>query len=246
MPVRSMTGFAQVNGIIAALNGAAPASFTLSLKSVNHRFLDLHLRLPAETDTLEMKVRRILKEKLARGHIELTLSLDQSNGNQMAVNRPLVEAYVQAFRAAARDFGIAAEPDLNAIFRMPGALGGAMPVEPEALEPAVLAALGTAVTKLNDMRAEEGRGIERELRDRIQRLRSATFEIEKFRSVVLKANFERLQTRLRELLSTQMDHDRMMQEAAVAADRGDIQEEIARMNTHLDHFLGLLGQEGEI
>src|SRR3954469_2751472 len=114
MPVRSMTGFAQVKGVTIARNGAPPAGFTLSLKSVNHRFLDLHLRLPSETDSLEMKVRRMLKEKLARGHVELTLTLEQANASQMAVNRPLVEGYVHAFRAAARDFGIAAEPDLNA------------------------------------------------------------------------------------------------------------------------------------
>lgn len=246
MPVRSMTGFAQVKGSIAQRNGEQATAFTLSLKSVNHRFLDLHLRLPAETDSLEMKVRRALKEKLARGHVELTLALEQANGQQLAINRPLVEGYVQTFRQAAREFGIGGEPDLNAVFRIPGALGGAVQAEPEALEPAVLAALNSAVAKLNEMRAEEGRGIERELRDRIQRLRSATSEIEKFRSAVLKANFERLQMRLRELLSTQVDSDRLMQEAAVAADRSDIQEEIARMHTHLDHFLGLLDSEGEI
>lgn len=246
MPVLSMTGFAQVKGSTAQTNGTPSAAFTLTLKSVNHRFLDLHLRLPAETDSLEIKIRRSLKEKLARGHVELTLALEPANGQQLAINRPLVEGYVQTFRQAAREFGIAAEPDLNAVFRIPGALGGAMQVEPEALEPAVLAALNSAISKLNDMRAEEGRSIERELRDRIQRLRSATAEIEKFRGAVLKTNFERLQARLRELLATQVDPDRLMQEAAMAADRSDIQEEIARMNTHLDHFLGLLDGEGEI
>src|SRR5437868_14171590 len=145
MSIRSMTGFAQVKGHIND-----QLAFSLSLKSVNHRFLDLHLRLPADTDSLEMKLRRALKEKLARGHVELTLTLEQANAQQLAINRPLVEAYIQAFRAAARDFGIVAEPDLNAIFRIPGALGGAMQVEADALEPALLAALDSAIAKLND------------------------------------------------------------------------------------------------
>src|SRR5579884_96190 len=235
MPVRSMTGFAQVKGAATQREAASAVAFTLSLKSVNHRFLDLHLRLPSDTDSLEMKIRRALKERLARGHIEVTLTLEQPNGVQMAMNRPLVEAYVGAFRAAAREFGITDEPDLNAVFRLPGALGGATQVDAETLEPPVLAALESAIARLNEMRAEEGRGIERELRDRIGRLRSATGEIEKFRAAVLKANFERLQSRLRELLATQIDQDRLMQEAAIAAERTDIQEEIARMNTHLDH-----------
>jgi uncharacterized protein (TIGR00255 family) len=246
MPVRSMTGFAQVKGSIESRDGAPSASFTLSLKSVNHRFLDLHLRLPADTDALEVKLRRGLKEKLARGHVELTLSIENSNGQQAAINRPLVEGYIQAFRQAAREFGIVAEPDLNAVFRIPGALAGGTAIASDALDGPVLTALETAVGRLNEMRSEEGRGIERELRERLERLRAATAEIEKFRSAVLKANFERLQSRLRELLASQTDSDRLMQEAAIAADRSDIREEIARMNTHLDHFLGLLDSGGEV
>jgi uncharacterized protein (TIGR00255 family) len=73
MPLRSMTGFAQVKGQVNA-----QLAFALSLKSVNHRFLDLHFRLPSDTDALEMKLRRMLKEKMARGHVEVILNLDRS------------------------------------------------------------------------------------------------------------------------------------------------------------------------
>src|SRR6266851_4403985 len=88
--IRSMTGFAQVKGAAVAANGAAGAAFTLSLKSVNHRFLDLHLRLPADTDALEMKLRRLLKEKVARGHVEVTLALDRGGEEGYSLNRQLV------------------------------------------------------------------------------------------------------------------------------------------------------------
>jgi uncharacterized protein (TIGR00255 family) len=71
-----MTGFAQVKGQVNA-----GLSFALALKSVNHRFLDLHFRLPSDTDALEMKLRRLLKEKLARGHLEVALSLEYSGSN---------------------------------------------------------------------------------------------------------------------------------------------------------------------
>src|ERR1700756_6073478 len=101
MPIRSMTGFAQVRGLLNGQSG-----FTLSLKSVNHRFLDLHFRMPSESDGLEMKLRRLLKEKLARGHVELTLSLDRGSSEGFALNRELVGGYVNAFRAAASGFGI--------------------------------------------------------------------------------------------------------------------------------------------
>src|SRR5437763_15117166 len=115
MAVRSMTGSAQVKDTLPARDGAAGAAFSVSLKSVNHRFLDLHLRLPGDTDALEMKLRRLLKEKVARGHVEITISLDKSSDNALTFNRELVGGYIGAFRAAAAEFGLNAEPDLNAV-----------------------------------------------------------------------------------------------------------------------------------
>src|ERR1700687_491984 len=99
MAIRSMTGFAQVKG-----QSPDQVAFTITLKSVNHRFLDLHLRMPADSDALEMKVRRIFKEKLHRGHVELTLSMERADGSALAVNRPLVGGYVNVFREAAKEF----------------------------------------------------------------------------------------------------------------------------------------------
>src|ERR1700738_537074 len=104
MPIRSMTGFEQVKGQVADQlgngPGRSPMGFTLSLKSVNHRFLDLHFRIPSDSDSLEMKLRRLLKEKLARGHVELTLSLERGVADGFSLNRDLVGGYIQAFRKA--------------------------------------------------------------------------------------------------------------------------------------------------
>ena len=96
MSIRSMTGFAQVKGQVNGQFG-----FTLSLKSVNHRFLDIHFRMPSDSDDLEMKLRRRLKEKMARGHVELTLNMERGASEGFSLNRALVGGYVQAFRAAA-------------------------------------------------------------------------------------------------------------------------------------------------
>src|SRR5205823_8845338 len=134
MAVRSMTGFAQVKSTLPARNGAAGAAFSVSLKSVNHRFLDLHLRLPGDSDALEMKLRRLLKEKLARGHVEITVALDRGGEASLTFNRELVGGYIAAFRAAAAEFGLNAEPDLNAVLRLPGALGAASAGLDEAAE----------------------------------------------------------------------------------------------------------------
>lgn len=240
MPIRSMTGFAQAKGQV---NGG-PA-FSISLKSVNHRFLDLHFRLPANTDALEMQLRRILKEQIARGHVDVNLSFEQEGAASLALNRQLVSAYVQAFRAAAVEASIASEPDLNAILRMPGALEAAAAPSQEELVPAVLSAVDQVLLQLNRMREEEGRGMDRELRQRMSSLKAACTEVRKHRETVLRTYAERLKSRMQEWLSSAIEPDRIVQEAAMLADRSDIQEELVRLENHVDHFLGLLDEKGE-
>jgi len=241
MPLRSMTGFAQVKGQVTA--GLA---FSLALKSVNHRFLDLHFRLPSGVDALEMKLRRLLKEKMARGHVEVTLSMEYAGNNGVALNRQLVGSYVQAFRAAADEFGVSGEPDLNVVLRMPGAMESAAEKSGEELEAAVLARVEEAMGKLNQMREEEGQGAETELRERMAHLSKAAAGMEGHRSAIQRSYTDRLQARMQEMLGGQIDRERILQEAAVLVDRSDIQEELVRLNTHVKHFLGLLDQGGEV
>ena len=241
MPLRSMTGFAQIKGQVNA-----HLAFVLSLKSVNHRFLDLHFRLPSETDGLEMKLRRLLKEKLARGHVEVTLSLDFNDVSRVTLNRQLVAGYVQAFRSAAKEFGVNGEPDLNVVLRMPGAMDSGAEKVGDELEAAVMDQIEEALVKLNEMREEEGRGIESELRQRMAHLQRAGHGVEGHRSAILRAYAERLQARMHEMLGAQVDKERILQEAALLVDRSDIQEELVRLNTHVKHFIGLLDQGGEI
>jgi uncharacterized protein (TIGR00255 family) len=242
MAIRSMTGFAQVKG-----HYNDQVAFTITLKSVNHRFLDLHLRMPADSDALEMKIRRIFKERLHRGHVELTLSMERADGASLAVNRQLVGGYVSAFREAAREFAVNGDPDLMSILKMPGAMSGSViDANDEALEAEILAKLEDAIKKLDAMRAEEGTGIVRELRERMAHLHQATEEVEKLRSAVLHAHLERIQSRMQELVGNHADKDRILQEAAMLAERSDIQEELVRMKNHIQHFLGLLEAPGEV
>jgi uncharacterized protein (TIGR00255 family) len=250
MPIRSMTGFAQVKGQVidprSVVPGKSPLAFTLSLKSVNHRFLDVHFRMPSDSDSLEMKLRRLLKEKLARGHVELTLNLERGGGESFALNRQIAGGYIQAFRAAAAEFGLPAEPDLNAVLRLPGALDSATLPADGALEASVLAKVEELLGYLNQMREEEGRGIERELRQRLAHVQKAGDEVEKHRQQVQHIYVDRLKARMQELIGSQVDPERLLQEAALLVDRSDIQEELVRLNTHVKHFLGLLEQGGEV
>ncbi|MGA9585319.1 MAG: YicC/YloC family endoribonuclease, partial [Terracidiphilus sp.] len=117
MPIYSMTGFARTQ-----VRVHDQLSYTLSVKSVNHRFLDIQLRLPAGLDVLEMELRRMLKESLVRGHVELTLSVDRTVQQKTGYNREMVAGYIDAFKQARSEFHMKGEPDLNIALRMPGAL----------------------------------------------------------------------------------------------------------------------------
>jgi uncharacterized protein (TIGR00255 family) len=242
MPIHSMTGFAQARGQVNGKLG-----FTLALKSVNHRFLDLHFRMPPDSSELEMKLRRLLKEKMARGHVEVTLTLQPTAEQGFAVNRQLIGGYVEAFRRLAEDLGVTAEPDLNSALKLPGAMDASSEAAgDEELQTAVLATVNDILYRLNEMRAEEGRGMERELRDRLARLETGAAEVDKLRGGMLQAHLERLRTRIQELVGTQAEPERILQEAALLAERSDIQEELVRLNTHIQHFRGLLDGGGEV
>ena len=241
MPIRSMTGFAQVKS-----QAGDNISFSLSLKSVNHRFLDPQLRLPAEMDELEIKLRRLLKERLARGHVEVTLVVEHRHGEAVGFNRELVGGYVAAFRKAAAEFGAPGEPDLNAAFRMPGALSETASLDGD-FQQAVLKSVEKAIEKLNIMREHEGQGMEAELRSRLKSLEDAARQVSQLRSVVTRAVMEKVRARMKELLeNVSADEDRILQEAALLAERSDIQEELVRLQTHIEHFRKLLDGGGEV
>ncbi|MFT4111897.1 YicC/YloC family endoribonuclease [Silvibacterium sp.] len=250
-PVYSMTGFARRSGRVSDLLG-----FTLSLKSVNHRFLDLHLRLPSNTDALEMELRRELKARLSRGHVEVTLNLDRTTRNEVAYDASQVAAYVEIFRKAAAEHGLVCEPDLNEIFRMPGVFSenrgdrsqGERNLEEEAkaIETAVLADLPALVDALNEMRAREGSVLAAELRAGLDRLEASVGEAATLREDVQQAYFERIAQRLKAMVSEAFDPQRVLQEAALLAEKSDVEEEVARLKAHIGHFRELLAQGGEI
>ncbi|HEX5236697.1 MAG TPA: YicC/YloC family endoribonuclease [Silvibacterium sp.] len=245
---RSMTGFARASSRISETLG-----ITLTLKSVNHRFLDLHLRLPPGMDGLEMQLRRLLKQHLVRGHIEVALNLDRGQRSEAGYDADLIAEYISAFRKIAAAHNLHSEPDLNAIFRIPGVFGvdGKSSIErgsdeeAQAIETAVLREINPLIEALNAMRAQEGDLLSKELLAGLQRLRKLVDEAAGLREDVQQAYFDRISQRLTAMLGNAFDRDRVLQEAALIAERSDVDEEAARLRMHIDHFRGMLESGGE-
>ncbi len=239
-----MTGYATVR-----MDAAEKASHTLTLKSVNHRFLDLQLRLPQSCDGLEAPIRKLLKEHIQRGHVEFSLQLEREHRQALSLNHDQIAAYIAAFRAAAAAHDLVAEPDLNEILRLPGMVAKQSPVSAEdgtALESEILAELPDLVASFNAVRAAEGRVLALELRASMSRIDDLAAEVSTLREGARAGAFDRLRARIFELTQSSPPDDRLLAEAALLAERSDIEEEIIRLRAHTAAFLTLLDQGGPL
>ena len=247
MAIYSMTGFARVQ-VRVPLNEEDQLSYTLTVKSVNHRFLDVQLRLPNGLDGLEMELRKIMKENLVRGHVELALSIDRSGQQKTGYNRELVAGFLAAFAEAQREHGLKGKPDLNTALRMPGALQAENRAEVDltALEASVRQEVGPLLEELKVMRAREGESLNGILRSTLDRLSESTDCVAQLRPEIEQRYQERLTQRLFAATGPEFNRQRLLEEVAVLVDRSDVSEELTRMTAHIAHFRELLNAGGEL
>ncbi len=240
-----MTGFASVEGTLAGGRG-----FGVTVKSVNHRHLDLQVRVPVGFDGLEAGLRKVLKAGVKRGHVEVTVSLEKGAGvGVVAVDEALLGAYVEAHRRAAERFGVSAEIDLNGLLRMPGVMSAAaVVVDVVEAEGPVMEVASRAVERLNEVRAAEGAALVAELKAGMERVSGMAEEARVLREGVRAAQVERLRGKLMEMLGEQygVSDERLLTEAALLVERGDVEEELVRLRTHVERFNGLLEGGGEV
>jgi uncharacterized protein (TIGR00255 family) len=243
-PIRSMTGFARVQKSIDH------GDIVVSLKSVNHRGLDLHFHLGPELDPLETAMRAVIKRSVLRGHIDVRCSaLRTGNGVSNGLNLPLLRSYLAAFRKVASEEGIHnAQPDLNQILLLPGIFGAPTEGDPDASsESAILAALEDAAEKLNQFRTREGAELVTFIREQNAAIRQTAAEMAQIRDRAIPLFHKRLAEKLQELLGgSTLDPQRLAQEAALLADRGDIGEEISRLQIHSRQLDEILNSGGEV
>jgi uncharacterized protein (TIGR00255 family) len=244
MPVRSMTGFAGVS------RSTACGELTLSIKTVNHRGLDMHFHMPLEFDAAEPLLRALLRKRLVRGHVQVQVFLKRNaEAAQTAlVNEARLSAWLDSFRSIAERYHLDSKPDLNQALRLPGMMEASAGAGADAaLDAEVLAAAEEAIAELDAFRVREGQAIESEIRMRIDSLSELTARMEDIRTRALPHFHARLKERLGELLngSHQIDAARLAQEAAILAERSDISEELVRLRTHAQQAGALLSAPGE-
>jgi uncharacterized protein (TIGR00255 family) len=224
----------------------------VSVKSVNHRFLDLKLRTPEGFDAYEIRLRQIVRERIHRGHVEVHVSAEPAAGAALQVNGPLLQAYLRAVQELQKRIDSSEPLDAVALLRLPGVAGGMGIVVPE--DEAAQAALGRvledclyeALSRLDEMRRTEGRQLAADMRARIALLAGHAERVRELSAKLQPAFASRLAARLADLLGgAAVDPARLAQEAALLAERSDISEELERLRSHILQFASLLDGTSE-
>jgi uncharacterized protein (TIGR00255 family) len=233
-----MTGYAHAQAEFGGF------SLRVSVRSVNHRFLDLHLRVPEGFEPVEPRMRQIVRERVRRGHLDLTVRYELAGPSAVSVNQEVAAAYLEAVHALREKFAIHAEPDLASILRLPGVIGppaASLDEGIERLEGVVAKCLTEALDKLDRMREHEAESLRQEMSGRLASIASLSGTIKVLAERARPAFARRLETRLKELLGdAHLDPARLAQEAALAAERSDVSEELTRLASHVKQFESLL------
>jgi uncharacterized protein (TIGR00255 family) len=220
----------------------------MTVKSVNHRGLDVHFRMPGALDPFEGAVRAVVKKHVIRGHIQVQVSyVDAQENGPAELNQAMLESYLTTFHRFSAIHGLHGQPDLNLAFQMPGMFLQTEPEPDTELEKLLVEAAEEALTKLNEFREREGGEITVDMRARNTAVINAARQMDALRAGAT-AEFEaRLQERLAELLKTvEIEPQRLAQEVAYLVDRSDISEELTRLKVHAVQLDDLLTAGGEI
>lgn len=239
--LRSMTGYGR-----GSCSGD-DYGVTVELRSVNHRYADLFLRVPREIHLFEDRIRRLLKKEVRRGRVEVHITLSGLPGGEAAVtlNKELATAYHRVLERLAQHLDLPMTLSLGELIQLPGILqdpGAAQ--EEEYLWPFLEKALQEALGSLVRSREEEGANLSRDLQLRSEGVVAMVDELALLAPAVLEEQHLRLKNRLTEMLGAHFDPGRILMECAVLAERMDIHEEVIRLKSHLESFQGTLRGEG--
>lgn len=227
----SMTGYGKGTGVFDN------RELTIELKSVNHRFLDLTVKLPRTLLYAEDAIRKVLQSSLSRGHVDVYVTLvDKREGaTSINIDKSLVGEYVRLAKTVADEFNLTNDFTASSALRIPDAIM-VDSANQEGLTPFIEQCTKEAVKGLIEMRRAEGEALFRDLSGRIVNMRGM-LEVVKSRAPFVAEDYRvRLTEKLTELLGSNVDENRLLQEVAIFTDKSNIDEEITRLSAHFDRF----------
>ena len=235
--IKSMTGYGKSN------MSKNLREYQVEIKSVNHRYLDVSIKMPRSLSYLEEEIKKAVSAKLTRGKVDVFITFNNNSleGRDIKINTEIARMYIKELRDLAESEGIVADIPVTEISKLPDVLTIQNNQDDETIKNELLEVTNQAIENLVGMRKIEGEKIAQDLFTRIQDINGKVKKISSLSTGLIEDYVVKLNTRIKELLQDQeIDEARLAQEVVIYADKCSIEEEVTRLNSHVYQFRELL------
>ncbi len=241
--IKSMTGFGRGKYENEGRN------YTVDIKSVNHKYTDISVRLPRFLNSEEDKIRKRISSAISRGKVDVFITFENygSKGTNIRINKELAKDYIRELKSLAEEADLKFNVDVIDISKFPEILKIEDEQDEELIGNELMFAVDDALSKFISMREIEGNKLIEDIEKRIYVIQEKVNEIAKYSSILVQEYMEKLKMRVSELLEpSTVDENRLMQEIVIFSDKSSIEEELTRLKSHISQFLELVKQSSPI
>ena len=241
--IKSMTGYGKESLIIDS------REYQVEIKSVNHRYLDISMKLPRSLSYLEEKMKKIIASKVKRGKFDVYVNFinNSTEGKNIKINTEIAKMYIKELKDLAKSEKLISDINVMEIAKLPEVLNIQNTQEDDIIEKELEKVMTNAVENLIAMRVAEGNKIEKDLILRLDIINEKVKEISELSTGLIQEYVVKLEGRIKELLTDQdIDKNRLAQETVIYADKCSIQEEVTRLDSHIAQFKQILTSNGAI
>ena len=235
--IKSMTGFGKYSGSFEN------REYQIEIKSVNHRYLDISIKLPRQLSYLEEIIKKVVNSKLKRGKIDIVFTFENfsEEGRNVRINKDLAKLYIKELRELANEEGISSNIEVTDIAKFPDILNIKTDQDDDTIKKEAIDVLEKALDQLIEMRSIEGSKIAEDLLKRIEVIEDKVIKISEKSTGLIQEYVVKLEGRIKEILQTdEIDKSRIAQEVVIYADKCSIEEEVTRLKSHVLQFKNLL------
>ena len=238
--IKSMTGYGKAN---LEKNSR---KYIIEIKSVNHRYMDISIKMPRALSYLEEIIKNEISKNIKRGKVDVFITFENNSieGREIKINTELAKGYIKELRKLAKEENILSDIQVNDIARYPDVLTIQDSQDDEEIKHEILEVVGKATENLVSMRKTEGEKIAKDLKERLELIQNKVNEVSKLSTGLIEEYVVKLEERVKQILKDQeIDKARLAQEVVIYADRCSIEEEITRLNSHIAQFNKLLNSD---
>ena len=240
--IRSMTGYGKET---LSTEGR---EYQVEIKSVNHRYLDINIKMPKTLSYLEETIKKEISQKIKRGKIDVFITYENNSqeGKNVKINKELAKIYINQLKELAQEEKISSNIEVTEIAKFPDILTIKIDEEDDKIKEEIIQVTQQATEKIIEMKNIEGNKIEQDLLTRIEKIEKKIEEISKKSTGLIEEYVVKLEKRIKEILKTEdVDKSRIAQEDVIYADKCSIEEEITRLKSHIFQFRNLITSNNE-